>query len=142
VQTVIAMGLDLPIDLIEREAGTLESMGIESTVDLLERYGLQCRPVAARLIADWWSVFYKQAGGRSLRGIGCLMPKGDRETGHAYLLIGKRMYDPGSARMLPLSPDTVRDLDWVVFFPTDAPRVPRVVEARRRHAAQGASDRR
>jgi hypothetical protein len=134
VQTVVAMALDLPIDLVEREAGTRESMDIDDTITLLRKFDLQCRPVGARMVADWWSVFYKQGGGRGLRGLGCLMPKGRNETGHAYLLVGRRMYDPASARMLPLNADTVRQLDWVVFFPSDAPRGAGVVEARRRHA--------
>lgn len=124
VQTVLAMALGLPIELVEDAAGTTGSMTVGETLHLLAELGVFCRPVSADLVSQFWSTFYRRSGGRRLRGLGFRLPEREGETGHAYLLVGAQMYDPASGQRTRVDAATLRTLDWLAILPEGLYRTP------------------
>lgn len=122
VQTVLAMALGVPTEWIEEIAGTAGALTIRETMDLLNRFGIESRPMSADLVADFWPSFYRLNGGRKLRGLGFRLPRDGERVGHAYFLIGRRMYDPASGRLQRLDEETLRRLDLLAIFPEDLHR--------------------
>jgi hypothetical protein len=119
-QTVVAMVLGVPVDAVEREAGTDGAMTVNEVLGILARLGFFTRPISAKLAGGIWPAFYARSGGRKLRGLGFRMPRGGEVSGHAYFLAGGRMYDPATGERRGLDADVVRnELDWLVLFPVD-----------------------
>lgn len=121
VQTVVAMALNVPVELIEEEAGTNGRMTVGETFSLLGRIGVSVRSLSAELAADFWPNFYKRYGGRDLRGMGFELPRGekDKDVGHAYFLTGTYMYDPATGQKEKLEGEALRQLDWLALFPPE-----------------------
>lgn len=133
VQTVLAIALDVPIDTIEREAGTQGQMRIPDVVWLLNRLGLWAPVRAASLVADLWPGYYRRHGGRQLRGWGFRLPRGTETIGHAYLVWGTTVYDPSNGQQLPLTAATIRsEFDFMAVLPYAFTENAHVVQLRER----------
>lgn len=130
VQTVVAMALGVPTEAIEHMAGTDGAMTVRETIDLLAEFGIGCRPVSAEFAAEFWDVFYRMSGGRRMRGLAFRLPR-DRETvGHAYFVLGRKMYDPASGRIMRLDKRQLRTIDYLAIFPEDLHTRPEIAKAR------------
>ena len=130
VQTVVAMALGVPTEAIERVAGTDGAMTVRQTIDLLSEFGIECRPVSAEFAAEFWEAFYRLSGGRRMRGLAFRLPR-DRETvGHAYFVLGRKMYDPASGRITRLGKRRLRAIDYLAIFPPDFHARPEIARAR------------
>lgn len=119
VQTVIAIGLGVTVEFVERSAGTTGTMRIQGAMDLLRELRISSgRPVAASHAAAFWPFYYRQNGGRRMRGLGFVLPASEGDVGHAYFLYGRRMFDPATGRTMRLRDSSVRrHLDCIVFLP-------------------------
>ena len=119
VQTVVAMAVGASVADVEAVARTEDTLDIPATMTLLAHYGVFCRPISAQLVADFWPMYYRQGGGRRLRGLGFASPNPahGREVGHAYFLYGPRLYDPATGITEALDEPHLRQLDWLVLFP-------------------------
>lgn len=120
VQTVVAMLTGNDVEEIEQMAGTIGKMTVDETLVLLGRLGIYSRPVAASMVADFWSVFYQRHGARKLRGLGFALPKEAGKAGHAFLITGANMYDPATGDSEPINEESLKQLDWLALVPKDS----------------------
>jgi hypothetical protein len=120
VQTVVAIALGRDVSEVEDRAGTQGDLTVSQTLELLDSYGVSCKPISARLVADFWPSFYARSGGGSLRGLAFRLPAPDEEVGHAYYVHGKRIYDPATGKETSVDPAALRTLDWLAILPGQA----------------------
>lgn len=132
VQTVLAMAIGVPTDVIEDEAGTSGALTIGETIDLLSRFGIESRRVHSRLLAEFWSAFYRMSGGRKMRGLAFALPRDGERIGHAYFVLGRRVYDPATGRIRRLTQRVVRRLDLFAIFPDDLDSHPESVRVKQK----------
>lgn len=141
VQTVVAMALNVPVELIEEEAGTTGRLTVGETFSLLGRIGVSVRSLSADLAADFWPNFYRRYGGRDLRGMGFELPQGEgeKDVGHAYFLTGNQMYDPATGKKEKLEPEAIEKLDWLALFPPELARASKLESLRRALRGNGSA---
>jgi hypothetical protein len=120
VQTVVAMALDVPVAAVERETGTDGTLTVAETTVLLNRLGVSGLPMSAGSASDFWDVFLLRHGGRRLMAVAFELPRGGAQDGHAWLLAGRRMYDPGTGQVARLDRQSVRRFDYLLPIPEAA----------------------
>lgn len=130
VQTVVAMALGVPIEMVEDLAGTKGAMTVRQTIDLLDEFGIGCRPVSAEFVAEFWDAFYRMSGGRKMRGLAFRLPRDQETVGHAYLVLGRKMYDPASGRTMRLDKRRLRSIDYLAVFPDGLHAKPELMRLR------------
>lgn len=117
VQTVLALGLEVPVSAIERIAGTTERMWLRDVRAVFGQLGLWVPICSADLAAAWWPQLRQQYGGWRLRGWGFQLPRAGRGPGHAFLIRGRWMYDPQTGERVRVTADTIRErLDRVALL--------------------------
>lgn len=120
VQTVLAMALGTEIEEMERLAGTTGALTLADALNLLAGQGVRTRPVSTRLVRDFWGAFYSRNGGPRLCAMAVRTAREGEETGHAFLVLGRRIWDPSTGRWRSLGQDVLRELDWIVVIPEEA----------------------
>ncbi len=131
VQTVFAMALDLPIDVVETEVGTTGAMRMREVRWLLERLAITAPIWRATLVADCWDTCYQGGARRRLLAIGLRMSQDPSERGHAYLLSGSALYDPLTGTSRRMTDALIRErLHFVVLLPANARSHERVTALR------------
>lgn len=130
VQTVVAMALGVPTEAVERIAGTDGAMTVRQTIDLLAHFGIGCRPVSADFFADFWDEFYRMSGGRKMRALAFRLPRDQETVGHAYFVLGRKMFDPATGRVMRLGRRQIKAIDYLAIFPENLHSRPDFVRAR------------
>lgn len=116
VQTVLAWGLDQPVELLEQHAGTTGPLSVEDALRLLAEAGVPARPVSVSLVQEFWEAFSPTRGRRHIEGLGIRLPRGTDKLGHAVLLSRGKLYDPATGRAQPFSAADLDGLDWLVLI--------------------------
>jgi hypothetical protein len=116
-QTVVAMLAGREPEEIERMVGHTGALTVADTLSVLSRLGYGCRPISASLVLQFWPSLLERAGGRKLRGLGFRRPTRGEKYGHAYLLFGRRLYDPADGSFVRLDAAAVKSLDWLALLP-------------------------
>jgi hypothetical protein len=138
VQTSIALALGIPVEAVEREAGSTATLRLPDVRWLTDRLGVASPLMAAELVAQYWPLYYRRYGGRRLRGYGIRTPRAGEPIGHAFALFGPRLYDPLTGKGIRLSPRLLREhLDWVGFVDPSADSARRLEQLRQRYRDAG-----
>lgn len=108
-----------PVSKVCEMVRTEGPLSVSETLAVLSRLGCACRPVSSAMVADFWPLYQRRAGGRRLRGVAFRVARPGEPYGHAYLLFGKKIYDPLNGEFRALDASVLRGLDWIALLPVE-----------------------